>query len=69
MENKCIKTGKTVFISLSRKNCIIVIIKLADECCLQTAAVNMIPPKVLTGRNFTKFSAVFVFFQKVLVGT
>lgn len=45
------------------------IIKLADECCLQTAAVNMITPKVLTGRNFTKFSAVFVFFQKVLVGT
>jgi len=41
------------------------IIKLADECCLQTTAVNMIPPKVLTGRNFTKFSAVFVFFQKV----
>lgn len=45
------------------------IIKLADECCLQTAAVNMTPPKVLTRKNFTKFSAVFVFFQKVLVGT
>lgn len=45
------------------------IINLADECCRKTAAVNMIPPKVLTGRNFTKFSAVFVFFRKVLVGT
>lgn len=46
------------------------IINLADECCLQTAVVNMIPPKVLKGRNFKKFtSAVFVSFQKVLVGT
>ena len=45
------------------------IIKLADKCCLQTAAVNMITPKVLTSRNFTKFSAVFVFLQRVLVGT